>query len=197
MSLARARVLRGQALPPAPAPGPRRIPDVLVEARAEAGRIVADARAEAARAVAGAVEEATRAAREEEVARLAASWLALRQREEASAALQQDRLVALATALAERLLGESLRIDPVRIAELAVTAMQEARGARTVRIDAAPEDVASLREALAALGETARVEEDPALGRGSLVVHTDLGKIDARIEPQLARLASALREALA
>lgn len=196
MTLARARVIRGSAAPPGP-PAPRRIPGALVDARAEAERIVADARAEAIRAVAGAVEEATRAAREQEVARLAASWLALRQREEASAASQQDQLVALATALAERLLGESLRLDPVRIAELAVTAMQEARGARTVRIDASPEDVAALREALVALGETAQVVEDPALGRGSLVVHTDLGKIDARIEPQLARLATALREALA
>lgn len=194
--IARARVHRGQAVP-APGVGPRRIPGELVDARAEAERIIADAHAEAKRAVAGAVEEATREAREQETARLAASWLALRQREEASAAGQQDRLVALATALAERLLGESLRIDPVRIAELAVTAMQEARGARAVRIDASPEDVAALREALGVLGQSAEVHEDPTLGRGSLVVHTDLGKIDARIEPQLARLATALREALA
>lgn len=194
--IARARVLRGQAVP-VPAVGPRRIPGALVDARAEAERIVAEAQAEAKRAVEGAVEEATREARERETARLAASWLALRQREEASAAGQQDRLVAVATALAERLLGESLRIDPVRIAELAVTAMQEARGARAVRIDASPEDVTALREALGVLGESAQVHEDTTLGRGSLVVHTDLGKIDARIEPQLARLATALREALA
>lgn len=194
--IARARVLRGQPVP-APAVGARRVPGAIVDARAEAERIVADAQAEAKRAVAGAVEEATREARAQETARLAASWLALRQREEASAAGQQDRLIALATALAERLLGESLRIDPVRIAELAVTAMQEARGARAVRIDASPDDVTALREALGALGEGAQVHEDATLGRGSLVVHTDLGKIDARIEPQLARLATALRETLA
>lgn len=192
-TLARLDATVGGGQPPA---RPRRIAAEVLRAREEATRIVAEARAEAVRAVAGAVEDAAREARDAETAKLAASFLALRHREETHAANQQDELITLATALAERLLGETLRIEPVRIAELAVTAMQEARGARQVRIDAAPEDVAPLREALAALGQTAKVTEDAALTRGSLVVHTDIGKIDARIEPQLARLATALREAL-
>lgn len=196
-TLVRARVLKSVDVAEAHAsPRPRRIAAEVLAAREEATRIVAEARAEAVRAVAGAVEDATREAREAEIAKLAASFLALRHREEAHAAAQKDELVTLATALAERLLGEALRVEPTRIAELAITAMQEARGARQVRIDAAPEDVAPLREALEVLGRTAEVTEDAALARGSLVVHTDIGKIDARLEPQLARLATALREAL-
>ena len=198
-TLVRARVLKMADAPPTAAEAPtrpRRVAAEVLAARDEAARIVAEARAEAARAVADAVANAAREAREAEIAKLAASYLALRHREAASASMQQERLVELATALAERLLGEALRVEPVRIAELAVTAMQEARGARKVRIDASPEDVAPLREALAVLGQTAEVTVDAALARGSLVVHTDIGKIDARLEPQLARLATALREAL-
>ncbi len=99
--------------------------------------------------------------------------------------------------LAERLIGEAIRVEPARIAELASAALQETRGGRTVRIEANPDDVAAL--ATAAFGSVehvADIQPDPTLPRGSLIVHTDLGRIDARLEPQLARLAVALREAL-
>ena len=91
--------------------------------------------------------------------------------------------------------GHVERMRP-RIAELAASAIHEARGARRVRIDASPEDVAALAEALGAVGQNADVQPDPTLERGSLVVHTDLGRVDARLRPQLTRLAEALREAL-
>ena len=65
-----------------------------------------------------------------------------------------------------------------------------------MRVDASPDDVDALGEALGAIGQSADVQADPTLPRGSLVVHTDLGRIDARLEPQLTRLAQALREAL-
>jgi flagellar biosynthesis/type III secretory pathway protein FliH len=65
-----------------------------------------------------------------------------------------------------------------------------------VRIDAHPDDVDALREALSAAARIADVSADAELPRGSLVVHTDLGVVDARLRPQLARLAAALREAL-
>jgi flagellar biosynthesis/type III secretory pathway protein FliH len=65
-----------------------------------------------------------------------------------------------------------------------------------VRIEACPEDIPALRDALGAVAEDAEVEADAGLPRGSLVVHTELGHVDARLAPQLARLAEALREAL-
>jgi flagellar biosynthesis/type III secretory pathway protein FliH len=50
---------------------------------------------------------------------------------------------------------------------------------------------------LAEVGATAtEVVSNPDLGRGSLVVVTDLGRIDARLAPQLARLAEAVRDAM-
>ena len=94
-------------------------------------------------------------------------------------------------------MGEALALEPARIGVLATTALRETRGARRVRIEACVDDVPALQGMLADLGEgIATVEPSGDLARGSLVVHTELGRIDARLGPQLTRLAEALREAL-
>jgi flagellar biosynthesis/type III secretory pathway protein FliH len=174
----------------------RRIAREVLDARAEADRILADARRQADAVVTSAADAAAAEAREKEVARLAAGFLALRDEEARRAERDVDRTIELAVLLAERLVGDALRIEPARIAELAASAIQEARGARRVRIDACPEDVSALEEALGAVGQIADIQPDPTLERGSLVVHTDLGRVDARLRPQLTRLAESLREAL-
>jgi len=199
MSLARARIIKGafagegEVTRPAPSDPlfGRRVPREVMDARAEAERILAAAREGAAKVAAQAAGEA----REQETARLAAQFLALKKADEDRAERDLARAIDIATVLAERLVGEGLRIEPQRIAELAASALAETRGARQVRIDAHPDDVTALREALAAVGHAAEVGADASLGRGSLVVHTDLGTIDARLRPQIARLAAALREA--
>jgi type III secretion protein L len=196
MSLARARVIRVEdtgALTRVKAPPKRRvIPAAVFDARLEAERIVDEARARAALEGARAREEA----REVEIARLAASFVALREREASSLADAQDRIVELAVVLAERVIGEALALEPERVVELARAAIAEARGASRIRIDAHPLDVPALRTMLADVAISATVVSDETLGRGSLIVHTDLGRVDARLEPQLARLAAALKEAL-
>lgn len=177
---------------PAAAARVRRIAAEILDARAEAARILAEARQRADAAVAAAVA----AAREEEVAKLAAGFLALRDEDARRAERDVDRVIELAVILAERLIGEALRVEPARIAELAAAAIHEARSARRVRIDASPDDVAALEEALGAIGQSADVRPDPTLDRGSLVVHSDLARVDAHLRPQLTRLAEALREVL-
>ncbi len=181
----------------------RRIPREVIDSRAEAERIVAEANARAAKILDDAkvsaqafASQAAEEARAQETAKLAAGFLALRAEEDARAERDLARTIELAVLLAERLVGEGLTIEPSRIAALAASALEEARGARKVRIDASPDDVAALQQALGAIGHTATVEADPTLARGSLVVHTDLGRIDARLQPQLERLAKALKEAL-
>jgi len=108
-----------------------------------------------------------------------------------------DHTLQLATALAERLIGEALQIDPTRVGALAVDALRETRGARQLRVEACPLDLPVLQELLASLGEgVATLEPSNELSRGSLIVHTELGRVDARLAPQLGRLAEALREVL-
>ncbi len=170
----------------------RVVPAEVLDARADAEAILARAREDA-----DAIVAATRAEiREQELARLAAGFLALKQAEENRAERDLDRAIELAVVLAERLVGEALRVEPARVAELAASALQEVRGARRLRIEASPDDVGALEGTLGTIVSNVEVVADPALARGSLVVHTDLGRVDARLEPQLDRLAVALREAL-
>jgi len=212
--LTRARVVaraqdttkRGRAFPPSePAKSTfRRLVRERFEALAEAERIVREAQARAdalvalAREKAASVAEtAAREAAEAEQAKLAAILLALRAREERADEASLDRIVELARVLAERLVGESLAVDPSTIAKLARQALLEARGARTVHVSAHPDDVSALQAHLALLTvSVASVTGDATIARGCLRLRTDLGTIDAHLAPQLERLARALRDAL-
>ena len=214
-TLRRARIVRGAA--PATAEPvaaerradarPRRLPREAVDAnllakatveraRAEARAIVAAAKDEAAGIAAAAAEEAKAAA----TAKLAGGLLALRALEERRAERDLDRAVELARVLAERLLGEALAADPTRVVALARQALLEARGAKSIVIEAGPLDAETLRHHAVSVGVpegTLTISIDPNLPRGSLRVHTNLGSLDAKLRTQLERLAGALRDALA
>ncbi|HEX8789989.1 MAG TPA: FliH/SctL family protein [Polyangiaceae bacterium] len=215
MTLPRARVVRASdAATVAPILAPtagtqqrRRIAREEVEAHLAAERILADARAEADGLVARAREDAARVAAdavrtatEEAQARVVARWTAALDRAQAELERDVDRVIAVAVALAERLLGAALELDPSRIAALARGVVAEARGARRATIEAHPVDARALREHLAAAGldpQSFDVREDESLARGALRLHTDVGVIDAQLAPRLDRLAAALRDALA
>jgi flagellar biosynthesis/type III secretory pathway protein FliH len=190
---------------PAPSRIVQRLTRTEVEARERAAHMVEEAKRTAEAIVAEArskaqhvADAAARDAAEAEQAKVAAAYVALRAKEERSAEAQLDRSVELAGVLAERLLGESLRVDAQTVAKLARQALAEAAGARTVRIEAHPADVQALTQHVAVLGmaQVASIAADATLQRGSLRLHTDLGTIDAQLRPQLERLAAALRDAL-
>jgi flagellar biosynthesis/type III secretory pathway protein FliH len=168
---------------------------VLERATARAAALLADAQASVAKASAKAAQEA----QENEAAKLAAAWLALRAREEQIAERDLDRAVSLAAALAERLVGASLEVAPATIALLAKQALTEARGARRAVIDAHPDDAAMLLRHVSELGfpvDAIEVRSNAALARGDLSLHTDLGILDAKLPARLEHLAAALRDAL-
>ena len=210
----RARVVRaadlGSARPlvesaPRETPGrlAARIPREELQARERAQRTVEQAQVRASeilgRAEIDAQEILARARREsaaEHEATLAARWLALTKSQAAAAEREADRVIAVAVALAERLLGSALAMDPSRIVDLARTVLDEARGSRRVILHANPVDAEALRAYLLSAGFepcSAEVREDPALARGDLQLQTELGNIDAQLAPRLERLASALR----
>lgn len=184
----------------------RRLPAAVVEGHAEAERIIASAKAraeaelqEGQRKVARVAEDAAKDAREREVAKLAAAFLALRNEEAARAERDLTQTATLARMLAERLLGAELTIAPERVVELAAAALREARGARRAKIRACSADAPLLRSRLGDLGMKADALEivvDDSLERGSLLLDTDLGVLDARIAPQLDRLTEALADVL-
>jgi flagellar biosynthesis/type III secretory pathway protein FliH len=137
-------------------------------------------------------------ARTEAATALAARELAVAARETHAVERQLDQVVALARLLAERLLGEALRVEPAHVVALARQALTEARGARTLTLAAHPDDVPLLERALASreLTPPAHVVADPSRRRGSVRLDTELGTLDAELAPQLDRLAEKLREAL-
>ena len=209
-----ARIVRGDSSPPGPrllAAGlshaqRRRIARDELVARIDADRILLQAREEASLLLAQARSQATaaaaaagREAEERAETDLAARWLALRCREQQLPEGDSQRIISLAVALAERLLGASLELDPGRVVHLARAVVAEARGARRAVVDAHPLDAAALREHLMTAGldvQSVEVRDDGALARGELRLHTDVGTIDARLAPRFERLAAALRDAL-
>lgn len=162
-------------------------------------RAIVDAHLGAAEVTARARTRAYQEARTHVESEFAAHYLALRAREEKRAEVDLDRTVQLATMLAERLIGATLRVDRHHIVQMAQAALAEARGARRVIIEASPLDVDELRANLTAFDlppECIEIQPNPELAAGSLSLQTDLGSLDARLSPQLERLAVALRDAL-
>ncbi|MGH7435977.1 MAG: FliH/SctL family protein [Polyangiaceae bacterium] len=182
----------------------KRIAREVVEARLEAERIVAAARAQAATLVAEARDRAAREAdqqrrelTEESDAKLTARWLHLRREEQQARGSVVDSILRLGTALAERIVGASLALEPERIADIARRIIAEAGGVRRAVIESHPEDAGALRDYLASARfdlEVVEVRETEALARGELRLHTDIGIVDARLAPRLNRLAAALRD---
>ncbi len=194
-------------LPERGLPFGRVVPKALVDASAEATRMLGKARAEAQTLIAAAERKAAdlkllaeAEARAEASAKLAAHALSLATYEAKADERALERTVSLARLLAERLLGASLAIAPEQVVALARQALAEARGARRLSIVAHPEDAQLLSGSLASLGvavDTVRVVADHARQRGSLRIETDIGVLDADLAPQLDRLALRLRETLA
>ena len=137
--------------------------------------------------------------RADAVAGVAARALALADLESRSAERQLDRVVELARLLAERLLGEALRLDPELVVGRARELLRAARGAHGAVIVAHPVDAAVLERSLPGVGlelGTIKIVPDPNRSRGSLRVETDIGVLDGDLGPQLERLALKLRESL-
>lgn len=180
-------------------------PASLAEAAEQGRQLIARAEAKAAeillqaRTEAGALREnAAAEARAEVAASLAMRELALAARERAVLEASTERLIACARLLAERLLGEALRVDPTRVSALARQALTEAHGSRQVTLLAHPEDVPLLEAALGRgeLKAVTQVLADPARNRGNLRLQTEAGTLDAELAPQIERLSRKLEEAL-
>ena len=201
-----AEPIRRPQLPERGLPFGRVAPKALVDASAEASRLLAKARVEAQSLVAAAERKAAdlkllaeAEARAEASAKLAAHALSLASHEAKADERALERTVALARLLAERLLGASLALAPEQVVSLAKQALSEARGARRLAIVAHPEDAQLLSQALPSLGvavDSVRILPDGSRSRGSLRIETDIGVLDADLAPQLDRLALRLRETL-
>ncbi len=189
-TLPRGQVVRREVLEAA-----ERARSLIAAAEAQAAKLTS----EAERAAAELHLRAETEARADAAAKIAVRALALRHHEARADERALDRSVELARLLAERLLGESLRVAPEQVIALARQALSEARGARRITLVAHPEDAKRLEFSLPTLGLDAavvQVRPDPARSRGNLRIETEIGVLDAELAPQLGRLALKLRESL-
>jgi flagellar biosynthesis/type III secretory pathway protein FliH len=106
----------------------------------------------------------------------------------------REELIELAFGIAERVIGDVVRSRPDLVVELAARVIEGSRGRVELTIHAHPSDLPSLREAkprlLSRSGGTPRIRLAPCegLARGGVVVETELGRVEASIEGQLAAL---------
>ena len=165
-----------------------------VDARAEARSIVDAARAEADAVRATATAEGRAAGRSEAGALLVAAEAAAARR----AAAEVPALAALATKIAGRLLGRELAAHPEMVLDVVRTALAEAAGRKRITIRVAPADRARVEAAVgelagAAPGAALDVAEDDTIPAGGCVLDTEIGRIDARLDAQLAAIARAIQ----
>ncbi len=167
--------------------------DILERAEAEASRILETARAGRERVLAEAEQEGYR------------SGLARAAGELARAAAERDRmvqsagddLVKLAVAVAGKVLGREVERDG-HVEALAASALEALRHRREVILRVNPADAPGLRREAGRLGgllagtPSIAIREDPAVGRGGLLVETEAGTLDARLETRLEAVEAAL-----
>jgi flagellar biosynthesis/type III secretory pathway protein FliH len=177
----------------------------VLDARAEAAALLTRARSEAdaLRADASAAHEAARregfeTGRAEGVAGAAVAVAAAEAEAARLVAAAGPTAIALAAKMAERIVGRAVTLAPEIMAEIAAGALASCRpGAGTVRLRIHPDDLPAVearRAALEAGAPAAALElvADEAVGRHGCVIETPQGRVDARLETQLAALERAL-----
>jgi type III secretion protein L len=190
--------------------GGRLVPREVMSAREQAAHILAAAEAEAAsrrRDLAELEQQARQTGFAEghaagrEAALAEATELLARARAEAEQVLRasQEAAAVLARRMAEKIVGRTLELHPMLLADIAAQALAASRarsGPVTLRVH--PEDLAVLeseRPRLCARLSDAldlRLLADQTVERHGCIVETPLGRLDARLSAQLDALERAL-----
>ncbi len=167
---------------------------VREEAERLAAEIVARAGAEADR-IRG---DAKRQGREEGLAE-ATGLLARTHAERARLLTEAEpELRTLAVAIAEKVLSRSLQGAPELAVSVCAAALEHSRAAASIVIEVNPADVPIVEAARAELEakvgrrDSFVVRASEAITRGGCIVESSLGRVDARLETQLASIRAAL-----
>ena len=178
----------------------------VFDAKLEADRLLAEARAQAERELAAAHDEVERVRRKAEVegrerglgavTELLVGARAAAARARAGA---ENELRTLAVRIAEKILGRELALDPGLVVDVATEALRHVGEPRELLVRCAPEDMEALFRGKPRLIERCRAAQavvfrpDPAVERGSCIIETELGLVDARFSTQLEAIERALR----
>jgi flagellar assembly protein FliH len=102
----------------------------------------------------------------------------------------EEEVIALALAIARRILHRELTVAPEALLGLLKAALQKIEAREVQRVHVRPEDVPLVQQHLDQMGLPQRVEliADPALERGAIILDSSRGALDASVETQLAEI---------
>jgi type III secretion protein L len=168
--------------------------EVVGRAQQEADRLVREAEAEAEQIRAEARERG-----EAEAQKTSLEMLGEAQKvyDNAIRGAESD-LLDMAFRLAERIIGTALEFEPELVQALVRDVVKRARGRRRVVAYVHPSDAStlmSIRDELVELlgGAKLSIEADESLARGSCVLRTDAGDVDARLGTRLEAIRRSIR----
>jgi len=136
------------------------------------------------------------AGREAALAEATALMAAARADAEEARAQARDAAIVLARRMAAKIVGHAVDVAPEVMGDIAAQALAASRakaGAVVLRVH--PDDLAAVEQARGRWGSGAlvvRLVADAGVGRHGCVVETPAGRVDARLESQLAALERAL-----
>jgi flagellar assembly protein FliH len=111
----------------------------------------------------------------------------------------EPELLKLALAVARKILRRELTVDPHSLLGILKAALETINQAEVLCVRVAPDDAAQISGKLAGLGlpDAVEVVGDRTLERGSVVLDTRRGQIDASIQTQLAEIENGFADRIA
>jgi flagellar assembly protein FliH len=102
----------------------------------------------------------------------------------------EEEVIALALAIARRILHRELTVAPEALLGLLKAALEKIAIREVHRVHVRPEDAPLVQRHLDQMGLPQRVEliADPALERGAIILDSSRGALDASVETQLAEI---------
>lgn len=171
----------------------REAEDILAKARLEAEEIIKNAVKDAERVV----EEAYREGLEKALTKFETNLIEIREVRENVLQNAERDLLTLSVRIAGKILGKELSSNKKAVTDTFSAALKHARQQEKVTVSVNPTDLVTLtaeREKFLS-DERVRVLDfvaDRSVPAGGCVIETEVGKIDARLETQLAVIENAL-----
>ena len=171
---------------------------IVLEAEAEAQRILDEAREQASETHQRGFEEGRQAGLSQFTQQITQALVRVQQIEEQL----EGEYIGLLRECVERILDHELQQSPAAIVGVVRNALMDARQQREITVRVNPQDAEILKTRQAQLLEVlARaniidVRPDPGVQRGGCIVATELGTIDATLERQLDALVTAVNAEL-
>lgn len=108
----------------------------------------------------------------------------------------EEDVVALALAIARRILHRELTVAPEALLGLVKAALEKIEAREVHRVRIRPEDAPMVKQFLEAMGLPQRIEvlADPGLDRGAAIFDSSRGSLDASVDTQLSEIERGLAD---